>query len=69
MFEKLMFAMMFETQGKVFNGIHKLIQKYKANNVDVIPISEIEKVFQGAISTSIGKDSLVGKMLVEEKGE
>ena len=35
----------------------------------ISPISEIEKVFQDAALTSIGKDSLVGKMLVEEKGE
>lgn len=69
MFEKLMFTMMFESQGYVFNGIHELVQKYKSNNIDVIPISEIEQIYSEAVRKSSGKDSLVNKMLVEEKGE
>ena len=41
----------------------ELINKYKANNIDVVPISELEKCHAESLRNALGSDSAVQYLL------
>lgn len=61
----MIFAMSIETNMVTVNEIQRLIAKYEANGVDVIPISEIQNCFKMGIEKSINENSLISKLLKE----
>lgn len=62
----MLFAMSIEANMESVNNIQKLISKYEANNIDVIPISEIRECFVNGVKKALDKDSLMNKMSKEE---
>lgn len=62
----MMLTMSIEANMVIVNEIQRLIGKYEANGVDVIPISEIQNCFKTGFKKSTDKDSLVSKLLKEE---
>lgn len=61
----ILLGAMIETSMESQQLIHELVNKYKANGVDVIPISEIEKCFQSGIDKIKDENSLTSKLLKE----
>lgn len=62
----MLFVMSIEANMESVNNIQKLISKYEANNIDVIPISEIRECFANGVKKALDKDSLMNKMSKEE---
>ena len=59
----LMTSMAVEVSINVASGVHDLMMKYKANNIDVVPISEIEKIYADSVSRVKTKDSLTTSLM------
>ena len=62
----MLLTMSIEANMETSNNIHKLISKYEANNIDVIPISEIKECFANGVKKALDEDSLMNKLLKEE---
>lgn len=63
---KFMMTMLVETSLEFNKLVNKLISKYKANNVDVIPIRELEECQCKSMKKALGENSLLSSIL---KGE
>lgn len=63
---KFMMAMSVETSLEFNKLVTELIQKYKANNIDVIPITELEKCQCESMKKALGENSLLSSIM---KGE
>lgn len=63
---QFMFAMATETSLEFNKLVTELIQKYKANNIDVIPIKELEKCQCESMEKALGENSFVSSIM---KGE
>jgi hypothetical protein len=59
---RLMFGMMVESFLETGKLLHELVLKYKANNIDVIPISELEAIESKGIEKTLSKGSLTQKL-------
>ena len=59
----LLFGMFTEQAMEATSRITELVNKYKANNIDVIPISEIEDCMKKGVEKATGEDSFMSKML------
>lgn len=62
----MLLTMSIESNMETNNSIQKLISKYEANNIDVIPISEIKECFTNGIKKALDEDSLMSKLLKED---
>lgn len=62
---KLMLSMMVESSMETGKLLHELILKYKANNIDVIPISELEAIEAKGIEKTLAEGSLTKKLVGE----
>ena len=62
----MLLTMSIEANMETSNNIQKLVSKYEANNIDVIPISEIKKCFVNGVTKALDEDSLMNKLLKEE---
>lgn len=63
---KLMMAMSVQTSMEFQSLVNDLISKYKANGVDVIPISELESCMHKSIEKSLSPEGFLASMM---KGE
>lgn len=59
---KLMFGMMVESSLETGKLLHELVLKYKANNIDVVPISELEAIEAKGIEKTLSKGSMTQKL-------
>lgn len=64
---KFIFGMMVESSLEVASGLHEIINKYKANNIDVIPISDLEKILHKGVEKTMEEGSLTKHLLGEMK--
>ena len=63
---KFMMAMSVETSLEFNKLVTELIQKYRANNIDVIPIKELEECQCKSMKKALGENSLLSSIM---KGE
>lgn len=63
---KLMLAMSVQTGMEFQKLVSDLISKYKANNIDVIPIKELEECMHKSIDKSLSPDGIMASIM---KGE
>ena len=63
---KLMMAMSVQTSMEFQSLVTELISKYKANNIDVIPIKELDECLQKSIEKSLSPEGFLASMV---KGE
>ena len=64
---KFIFGMMVESSLEVAQGVHEIINKYKANNIDVVPISDLEKILHKGVEKTMEEGSLTKHLLGEMK--
>ncbi len=60
---KFMMGMMVESSLETGKLLHELILKYKANNIDVIPISELEAIEIKGVEKTFAEGSLTKKLI------
>lgn len=63
---KLMMAVSVQTSMEFQSLVNDLISKYKANNIDVIPIKELEECIHKSIEKSLSPEGFLASMV---KGE
>lgn len=56
-------SMMVESSLETGKELHELISKYKANGIDVVPISELEAIQIKGIEKSLKEDSLTQTLM------
>lgn len=59
----LMTGMAVESAMVVSSKVHDLMIGYKKNGIDVVPVSELEKVFREATKKASAKDSLTSSLI------
>lgn len=59
----LMTGMAVESAMIVSSKVHDLMIGYKKNGIDVVPMSELEKVFSEATKKAAAKDSLTSSLI------
>lgn len=62
---KLLFGMMVESSLVVGQKLSTLIHKYEANNIDVVPISELKEIIAQGMRKTMEEGSLTNHLLGE----
>ncbi len=61
----LMIGMMIDTSMETTHKLIEVVNKYRASNIDVIPISEIEACLEAGHKKATSPDGLLKKMIDE----
>lgn len=59
----MMLTMAVDSSMAVHSELTNIISKYKSNNIDVVPIRELEDCIEKSVKKSLGDDGLLKKMM------
>ena len=60
---RFILGMMVESSLEVAHGLHEIVNKYQAHNIDVVPISELEEILHKGIEKTMEEGSLTNHLL------